>query len=150
VGVGNVDEFQDEKNPSYARKGKQNPKLPILVQGEKAYRHTRKGATLQNSQNIKVDVATTIAEGVATPPMMFSTTNDRKVAWYDGYDVKYTQKTNVEQAKSLTLFMANKVKCCTPKHQQLVMEKFLCHPLMIKGFLPLYLDNITKRKTLSF
>jgi hypothetical protein len=41
-----------------------NPKLPILVQGKEGWRHTRKGATLQNSQNIKVDVVIAIVKGL--------------------------------------------------------------------------------------
>jgi hypothetical protein len=36
--------------------------------------------------------------------------------------------------------MVDKVKGHIPKHQQLVMEFVLCHPL-VKGFLPPYLED---------
>jgi hypothetical protein len=89
---------------------------------------------VQSSKAKKVVALVTVAQGVA------QTIDDiENYAQYNGYDVRYTQKTSAEQAKSLALFMVDKVK----RHileQQLVMEKFLCHPL-VKGFLPPYLED---------
>lgn len=66
----------------------------------------------------KVVVIVTIAQGVA------QTTDDiENYAQYDGYDVRYTQKTSAKQVKSLALFMVDKVKGHILE-QQLVMEKF--------------------------
>jgi hypothetical protein len=77
-------------------------------------------------------VVVDVVKGDVPLPMMFSTTNDREVGQYDGYDVRHSQKINVEQARSLALFMVEKVKCHIPKHQQLIMEKFLCQgPTML-------------------
>jgi hypothetical protein len=88
-----------------------------------------------------------VVKGVVPPPMMFSTTNDREVGRYDGYDVKYTQKLNAEQVKSLALFMVDKVKCHIPKHQQLIMEIFLCQgPTMLLGATRAPLDHFVFEK----
>jgi hypothetical protein len=74
------------------------------------------------------------------------TTNDKDdYAQYNGYDVRYTQKTSAKQTESLALFVVDKVKGQTLKHQKLITEYFLCHPL-IKEFIHPYLEDIALLK----
>jgi len=108
----------------------------------------------------KVVIVVDVVKGVAPPSMMFSTTNDREVGCYDGYNVRCTQKINVEQVRSLELFMANKVKCHTLEHHQLIMEKFSCQSsnhdikrhtcpfrplLLLKNILKIFLIHLSKK-----
>jgi hypothetical protein len=44
---------QDGKNPSCVGRGKQNPRLPILVQGKEDCRHIKKGVAVQSLQTKK-------------------------------------------------------------------------------------------------
>jgi hypothetical protein len=49
---------------------------------------------------------------------------------HQGGFLRHTQKYSVKQATSFAMLMVDQLKSQTPKYQQLVMEKFLSHPLV--------------------